>query len=102
MKRLRTFKTSMSAHTPLKHEATILDLKRGWTGIKIAKMANDHCWVPLRNNGKRYDSGKDLSIVSCFENIIIFRIETPKATSPSPLYAILDYVCALSMSRDRL
>ena len=24
-------------------------------------MANGHCWVPLCNNDKRYDSGKDLS-----------------------------------------
>ena len=27
------------------HAAAILDLKRGCTGIKIAKMANDHCTV---------------------------------------------------------
>ena len=41
--------------------AAILDLKRGWTGIEIAKMAHDHCCVPLCSNDKRYDSGKDLS-----------------------------------------
>ena len=41
--------------------ATILDLKRGCTGIKIAQMANDHFCVPMCSNGKRYDSGKDLS-----------------------------------------
>ena len=29
--------------------------------MKIAKMANDHCCVPLYNDDKRYDSGKDLS-----------------------------------------
>ena len=46
------------------HTAAILDLKRGWTGIKITKVANDHCCVPLCNNEKRYDSGKDLSYLN--------------------------------------
>ena len=31
------------------------------TGIKIAKMANDHCCVPLCNDDKRNHSGTDLS-----------------------------------------
>ena len=35
-----------------------LDLKRGWTGMKIGKMATV---AYLCNNDKRYDSGKDLS-----------------------------------------
>ena len=43
------------------HATTILELKRGWTGMKIAKMANDPCCVSLCNNDKRYDSGKDFS-----------------------------------------
>ena len=30
-------------------------------GIKIAKMANDHCCAPLCNNDKQYNSGKDPS-----------------------------------------
>ena len=50
------------ANTPL--SATILDLKRGWTGIKIAKMANDHCCLSLCNNDRRYDGGKDLPYFS--------------------------------------
>ena len=29
-------------------------------GIKIAKMANGHCWVPLCNNDKEYDSAHGL------------------------------------------
>ena len=33
------------------HAVTILDLKQGWTGIKIAKMANDNGCIPLSNNG---------------------------------------------------
>ena len=43
--------------------APILDLKRGWAGIENAKMAHDHCYAPLFNNDKRYDSerGKDLA-----------------------------------------
>ena len=43
------------------HETVILDSKRGWTGMKIPKMAYDHCWVLLCDNDMRYDSGKDLS-----------------------------------------
>ena len=46
------------------HAAATLDLKRGWTGMKITKMANDHRRVPLYNNDKRYDSGKDLSYLN--------------------------------------
>ena len=34
------------------HAAAILDLKGGWTGIKIAKMANDHCCIPLCNDDR--------------------------------------------------
>ena len=34
----------------------MLDLKRGWTGIKIAKMGSDLC-----NDDKQYAIGKDLS-----------------------------------------
>ena len=34
-------------YTPY-HAAAILDLKQGWTGIKIAKMSNDHCYVHLQ------------------------------------------------------
>ena len=29
--------------------------------MKMAKMRTDHCCVPLCNNDKHYDSGKDLS-----------------------------------------
>ena len=43
------------------HAVAILDLKRGWTGMKIAKMANDPCCVPRFNNNTCYHSGKDLS-----------------------------------------
>ena len=42
------------------HVATILELKRGWMGIKIAKVSNVHFCVLICDNGKRYDSGKDL------------------------------------------
>ena len=40
---------------------TILHLKRSWTGMKIANVANDQFCIPLCNNNKCYDSGKDLS-----------------------------------------
>ena len=38
---------------PPHHSDAILDLKRGWTGIKITKMANYRCCVPLCNNDER-------------------------------------------------
>lgn len=43
------------------HAVAHLELKQGWTGIKIAQMANNDCCVPLCNNDKQYDCGKDLS-----------------------------------------
>ena len=48
--------------------AAILDLKRGWTGIQIAKKANDHCCATLCNNDKRYDSVK-IYLTSVFPGI---------------------------------
>ena len=38
-----------------------MDLKRGWNGIKIANMENDHCCIPPCNNDKQYGSDKDRS-----------------------------------------
>lgn len=37
--------------------------KQGWKCIKIAKMANGHCCVPLCNKNSYYNTCKDLS---CF------------------------------------
>ena len=37
-----------------------MDLKRGWTGIKIANMEKDHRFIPVCNDDKQYDSGKEL------------------------------------------
>ena len=34
--------------------------------MEIAMMAHDHCCVPLCNNDKRYNSGKDLSLIFNF------------------------------------
>ena len=48
--------------------AAILDLKRGWTGIRIAKKANDHCCATFCNNDKRYDSVK-IYLTSVFPGI---------------------------------
>ena len=42
------------------HASNILDLKQGWIGMKIAKMAKDHCCIPLCNNDKHYNSSEDL------------------------------------------
>ena len=43
------------------HAATIFYWKWGWTVVKTAKVVNNHCGVPLCNNDKWYDGGKDLS-----------------------------------------
>ena len=53
------------------HAATILDLKWGWMGIKIAKMVNDHRCIPLCDNGKHYNSGKDLSFFIIVTHLIL-------------------------------
>ena len=45
----------------LYNAAAIFYFKRGWTGIKIAKMANKHSCVPLCDNDRRYDNVKELS-----------------------------------------
>ena len=58
-KRGRIEKSTEISIIHLCHAAAILDLKHGWTDIKIAKMANDHYRVALCNNDKRYDSAKD-------------------------------------------
>lgn len=44
-------------HTP----QCILDLKQGGTSMKIVKVANYRCFVPLCNDDKQWDSGQDLS-----------------------------------------
>ena len=44
-------------HTP----PCILDLKQGGTSMKIVKVANYRCFVPLCNDDKQWDSGQDLS-----------------------------------------
>ena len=51
------------------HATALLDLKQGYTGLKIAKMANDHRCVPLCNNDNRYDSEKDLFLIFNFPRI---------------------------------
>ena len=77
--------TPNASHTY--HAVAILDLKRGRTGIKIAKMANDQCCIPLCNNDERFDGGKGLSYIN------FPRDKQKRKRSPSLEYIIhLEYI----------
>lgn len=47
----------------------ILDLKQGWMGVKIAKVAIGHGGVPLCNNEKWYDGGLRSILLLIFQMI---------------------------------
>lgn len=69
------------------HAAATLDLKRGRTGIKIAKMANDQCCIPLCNNDEQFNGGKDPSYIT------FPRDKQRRKRSPSLEYIIhLEYI----------